>query len=293
MVFKTINQEFIQDNIQDTKEHSWKFIFLTYILYGVLLVFIVFFIYQYQLLNFIQIQTNHIIHLTLLMSLLIFFLIVWLLIMKLRKMTARELGLKKQQLKEGILFYMAIYALVNIVLLVLNLILTSSPNFAPYWSERGLVYSIGALIAQVFGNVLVEEVYFRGYLLNQLTIKFYKKNPSIKDAEFKSIFKGVVVSSVMFALLHIPIRIFNGILGMNLLINLLTLIGMGALFALIYVFSNNLFFAMAVHILTNISFALFAPIVEPSYLTIGFTFLLIFCLIGVRKYRMRKYSNIS
>ncbi len=283
-MFQKINRRFVHENIENLKEHSWSFIFLTYILYGSLLIFIIFVIYQYDLLTFIQIQTFHLIQLTLLMSLLLFFLVVWLAIIKIGKLSVRELGLKKEQLKGGILFYLVLYLLLNLVLLLINLISFGSPYYYPYWTERGLIYSIGALFAQIFGNVLVEEVYYRGYLLNQITGKFYNKNTGNNKAEFKSIFKGVVLSSTMFAFLHIPIRIFTGVLGLNLVLNILLLIGIGVIIGLIYVFSTNLFFAMAVHVISNISFVLFAPVGYLPFLSYGLSFLIIFCLIRL-KYR--------
>ncbi len=290
-MFQTINHHFIRGNIQETTEHSWKFILLTYLFYALLLTLIVFVIYQFHLLDFIQIQTNHIIQLTLIMSLLIFFLIVWVMIKKVGKMTLPELGLKKHQLKAGIFFYIANYLLLNLVLLFLNLIVTGAPDFYPYWSEYGPIYSIGALIAQIFGNVIVEEVYFRGYLLNQFTIKFYRKSSMKQGAEFRSILKGVLLSSTMFAVLHIPIRVFSGVLGIDLLLSILLLIGTGVLFSLIYVFSNNLFYAMAIHILSNISFTLFVTLFDPSFLCFGLGFILILCSIGFKRFRNRQEPN--
>ncbi len=277
--FQQINKDFIERSVEPQKEHSWAFIFFTYIVYMLVICIIVFGLFEYEILNFIQLGTNHIIHVTLVVSLLLFAVTIGIIVKKKGQIPLRDLGLKLQQLKEGLLFYAALYIGYNLVVVILNLALAGTPNFSPYWEDRGLVYYLGFLAGQIFGNVLVEETYYRGYLLPQMIKKFHANQP---EAEFKSIFLGIVLSNILFSLLHIPIRLYTGVTGSDLLYNLFLLMGVGVIYALMYVLTNNLYIAMAVHIMSNITFALFSPVFSIWGLTFWISFLLVVVIIKVR-----------
>jgi membrane protease YdiL (CAAX protease family) len=61
----------------------------------------------------------------------------------------------------------------------------------------------------------------------------------------------LVISQGLFALVHIPIRIYGGTDVVLLVPNLLYLLFLGSFFAFIYMRTGNLFFAVGVHSLLN------------------------------------------
>ena len=75
----------------------------------------------------------------------------------------------------------------------------------PLWN-RGATVVTGALIAQLLGNALYEEITFRGFLLPQLYLKLerWQDRPALRIA------CAVLLSVAMFALIHIPIRLWTG-----------------------------------------------------------------------------------
>ena len=127
------------------------------------------------------------------------------------------------------------------------------------WSWNQQLVRVGAfgllvdlLVTQWLGNALLEEVVFRGYFFTQLKRRFQAL------ASNHGLTTGVVctalaalVSVILFAACHLPIRLQNGIVGSELLQNMLRLSIWGMIFTLLYAVSNNLWLVIGIHGLTN------------------------------------------
>lgn len=111
---------------------------------------------------------------------------------------------------------------------------------------------IGEWIGQLFGNALLEEVLFRGVLFVQILLVFDRM-----ASRKKRLTVAIFLSQGLFALFHIPNRIYQGYQGWEYALDFLSLLLLGVFFVLIYIWTNNLLFAVGVHALLNAPTLLF------------------------------------
>ncbi len=88
---------------------------------------------------------------------------------------------------------------------------------------------------------MAEELLFRGYLLNRLRYSFHRLSENLATTA------AVLVSSAVFATLHIPVRLYNHVQPAEMLISMLALFLMGILFSYAYLRTRNLVFAGLLH----------------------------------------------
>ncbi len=284
---RNIFEDFTQEYVIDDKEQPWWLIFLTFVVYISLIAIIVFGIYTQPWSGFLSNFTAGLITSTLVFSLMIFLIVIVLLIGLIGKLRPFDYGLRKSKILPSFSFYLILYLSLNFVWVILNLIIFSSPNFYPYWQDIGFLNSIGRLIGQIFGNVFVEESFFRGYLFPRISQKLLKKEP---EKPLITLMGGAIISNLLFSVMHIPIRLLNGVIGLDLIISLLTLFGIGFLFTIIFILSGNLFIAMVVHIMTNISFSLFSPVFAENIVIYIIASIMI-CAIACKKLKVSKDSS--
>ena len=168
------------------------------------------------------------------------------------RLTPRDVGLRLEHLKIGLGVTVGIWGTIQLIGLGTQLILSDHVTLEPVWSEKGVRVMIGAFSAQLFGNALQEEISFRGFLFVQLVYLF----KSVKN-EGARIALALLISQSIFALMHIPIRVFTGMPPLTMLYSLLTLFFYGTVFALIYCRTGNLFVAVGIHTLHNNPASLF------------------------------------
>lgn len=170
------------------------------------------------------------------------------------RLTPRDVGLRLEDIKIGLVVTVGIWGTIQLIGLGTQLVLSDHATLEPEWSEKGIRVMIGALSAQLFGNALQEEISFRGFLFAQLVHLF--KSVRSKGAR---IALALLISQSIFALMHIPIRVFTGMSPLTMVYSLLTLFFYGTVFALIYCRTGNLFVAIGIHTLHNNPASLFLP----------------------------------
>jgi len=113
----------------------------------------------------------------------------------------------------------------------------------------------GPVLAQLGGTALMEETLYRAFLWPQLRLRFAAVMPP-RRATILALF----ASQAIFALMHIPIRVYQGAVFADLGGMLLMLFASGIVLALVYAATRNLLIAVAIHALSN------APtlVVEPA-----------------------------
>lgn len=109
---------------------------------------------------------------------------------------------------------------------------------------------IGSLLGQLFGNAAFEELIYRGILFLQFYLLLKTKN-NIK----KSLFYSVIISQIIFALIHIPNRLIINQVN-NLGTDLMILFTAGSVLTLIFIITRNLLFLIGIHALINQPFNL-------------------------------------
>ncbi len=263
-------KQFYENIAEPQREQSWIFVIGSYILDVLLIVFLMFVVYPNGWLSPIDYATNGIINTTLIASFTLFLIIVVLLICLIGKGNLGNLGLSPGKLAVGIIVFFGMYIFLNFILLIINVAAQNPLIWYPYWLYSGtpsLTWDVGTLLGQIFGNVLLEEVFFRGFLWIQFSRKFAK----LMNNSTWGLILGALISNFLFSLLHVPSLISQGFYGSTIAMALLLLFGVGMLMTAIYLITENIFIAMAVHVFYNISFALFDPIFSTRLLIIFIT----------------------
>jgi uncharacterized protein len=139
----------------------------------------------------------------------------------------------------------------------------------PVWDWGvGATTIMGELLAQLLGNALCEELFWRGFVMTQLAALLYHRGwrPS------RALMVAVLLSSVLFALSHIPRDMSLGLSPSNILGLQVARLGGGLILAGIYALSRNLLLVIGFHAVMNVPASIFAGYSTPagqSFLVIG------------------------
>ncbi|MDX2039240.1 MAG: CPBP family intramembrane glutamic endopeptidase [Isosphaeraceae bacterium] len=153
----------------------------------------------------------------------------------------RELGFRPRTLGRGLLAILA--AWVGVVLLARGLAALSGAAAAPAMRR----VNPGMLLGQVFGNVPYEEILFRGVLPAQLALSLPKRGDRPRWG------LGLLVSQVVFALIHVPNRLaFDAWTSISAAVSDLgALFVIGLILSFVALRTRNLFIAMGIHLFLN------------------------------------------
>jgi len=164
-------------------------------------------------------------------------------IMWLGRLRPRQLGLEARGARGWLLALVATWCGFQLVLLAAS-VLGGAPRWHPHLPTR---FDLQLLVFQVLVTGVVEEVFYRGFLLPQL----YRRLVQVQTPG-RALATAIALLSVVFALLHLPVRLAEpGMDAAALARTLWALAWMSALFAWIYVRSGNLLVAAAVHAVRN------------------------------------------
>ena len=174
------------------------------------------------------------------------------------KLHLRDLGLTSG-LPRALLFTALLWVLTQIGVALWQLGTEGQITRNEAWRDPGATFLFGELIAQFFGNALLEEVVWRGFVFVQLFLLLQRRG--VKGALSTSL----LTSQGLFALMHIPFQLNTwGSSWAELPFWILATGVASIIFAVLYVKTQNLFIAVGFHALFNEPTQLFAPPVEPS-----------------------------
>jgi membrane protease YdiL (CAAX protease family) len=151
-----------------------------------------------------------------------------------------ELGLRRRDLPRALALLIVLYAALQLAILVAALV-----------SGSGLVVvqdastAVGVFASQLFGNALVEEAVFRGFLFRQLLARARLRGGT------GAIVAATALAAAIFALWHIPVRLATGYHGADLIATLVVAWLGGVLVSYLYVRSGNLLILVVLHTLFN------------------------------------------
>lgn len=152
----------------------------------------------------------------------------------------RDIGLRKEDVRAAIGWTVVPWIVVAGAEALLHI---GHFAFDPAWSKPGVVG--GALIAQIFGNALYEEIVYRGFLTVQLMLMLERFGRT------RAAIWGVVLAQIVFASIHVPMLLnhrtpWPEIAG---LMPELFLAGVGL--AALYFLTGNLLIVVGVHALVD------------------------------------------
>jgi len=220
---------------------------------------------------------------SLLVNLILIAALIWLVIGRIGGLRPYDVGLIARHIPAAIGFTLALWGGAQIVHAVFGLLYHGEIAPQPVWRSDGGAMLIGWLITQLLGNALFEEIAYRGFLFPQMYLRLNSMadNPSVRLAY------SVIFSQVLFALSHIPNRIYLGMNAPEIGFDLLMLFGWGVLYTLIYLRTGNLFLVVGVHALGNAPTTFFktAPMLEMGGGSLLIYILTIIALFGVPLYK--------
>jgi len=200
---------------------------------------------------------------TLLVNLVALVAFVWAVMFRGFGLEPLDVGLDRRDVARGIEITVLLWIAIQVVGAVEQLATTGTVGVAGAWTSGRAGRRIGVFLAQAFGNALFEEVLYRGFLLTQvfLLLEGRMANPRRRLAT------ALVGSQVIFALFHLPNRLYQGFEPGAIPGNLALVFVSGVLFALVYYRTGNLFVAIGVHALGNAPLAVVADTSFAAWLT--------------------------
>ncbi|MBE2267601.1 MAG: CPBP family intramembrane metalloprotease [Anaerolinea sp.] len=174
-------------------------------------------------------------------------------ILKRGRLRPYDVGLIPAHLPMGIIYTVGFWGMAQVVHLLMSLFTYGSVTLNPEWMlNPGTM--IGMILAQIIGNALFEEIAYRGFLFPQI----YLHLDALRARPWWRLGMAVLLSQGMFALSHIPNRLYLGMSLSQIAPDLLLLLGWGILYTVIYLRTDNLFLVVGVHALGNAPATLFA-----------------------------------
>ncbi|WP_193310424.1 CPBP family intramembrane glutamic endopeptidase [Halorubrum halophilum] len=154
-------------------------------------------------------------------------------------------GLRRKDLRTAIVIVGGVWLVAQTTTIVVSVATTGTVLLAPTLATGGLWTLLGLFLAQVLGNALYEEVLYRGFLLTALHARFVKH---MRNWPFIA---ALALSQSIFALVHVPSRLVEDVVGISLAANLFVVFLTGIGFALLYYRTRNLLLVVGVHALLN------------------------------------------
>jgi membrane protease YdiL (CAAX protease family) len=186
---------------------------------------------------------------TLLIYLPFLVLIVGGLVLRIGSLRPRDVGLVRSHLGLGAGITVATWLLMQATGAVTIVVQGRPLGLHDYWTTAGVLAILGGFLGQILGNALFEEVIYRAFLMPQLVTKFERH---LSDRASPWVFVlALVVSQGVFALIHVPGRLADGVAVGSLLGFLAAPFLFGVLFVLVYYRTGNLFVAIGLHALVN------------------------------------------
>lgn len=199
---------------------------------------------------------------TLIVNLALAAILVWGINLRFGRLRAYDIGWLPQQLGIAVAATLALWAVAQIIHMAAGAATHGTVALAPTLASGQSGIAIGALIGQVFGNALFEELAYRGFLFPQLYLRIHGSG----ERPWLRFVLTLLISQVIFALIHIPNRLYMGLGAQEIAADLALLTLWGVLFTLLYLHTDNLFIVVGVHALGNAPTTLFttAPILAGS-----------------------------
>jgi uncharacterized protein len=161
------------------------------------------------------------------------------------RLRPREVGLDRRKLREGVVAIAILYAAIQLVPAVIELVLTGGVELNRAWTTRGVQQVLVWAAVMFLTTALYEEIAFRGFLFPQL----YLKTRGTHRARF---WTALLASQIVFGLIHFPGHVFiRNMSGPSLWGMMAAQAFVGVLLLLLYLRTRNLWIAIGVHGLVN------------------------------------------
>lgn len=211
-------------------------------------------------------------------------LLVVLVILRTGGLRPYDVGLIPRHIPLGVLATLGFWGAAQVIHLIAGWLTYGEVALNADWANPA--FMIGLILTQIFGNALFEEIAYRGFLFPQL----YLRLDAARHSPARRLALALLVSQGIFAIAHIPNRIYLGMSSAQIALDLLMLLCWGTIYTLIYLRTDNLFLVVGIHALGNTPTTLFqtAPILANNGASILIYTLVIILLFGLPLLRARR-----
>ena len=216
-----------------------------FVAFTVFTIGIIAFVYGPGILNGLTSLTKGLVQRALLPNLAIILIFPYGILIIYEKLKPRDLGLEGGKVLQAASIIALVILVLQISSTVMSIISYKTLTLGNLWSKVCGGTALGVLICQLFAVAVQEEIIFRGFLIPQVYLRIKKDNYIVRMGLV------LVISQGLFAIWHIPIRIFLGMSLISTIISIFTVFIIGIIFALIYIRTGNIFIVMGIHGLWN------------------------------------------
>jgi membrane protease YdiL (CAAX protease family) len=164
-----------------------------------------------------------------------------------------DIGWMPAQIPAALLFCLCLWGAAQVVHLLAGWAWGGAVRLDAAWLG-GMGIPLGVLLGQVLGNALFEELAYRGFIFPQLYLRLHGDG----ERPWSGFLLTLLISQALFALVHIPNRLYLGMSAPEIAADLAMLTGWGVLFTLLYLRTDNLYLVAGIHALGNAPTTLFA-----------------------------------
>lgn len=170
------------------------------------------------------------------------FVILGLLLVLVGRLRCNDLGLIRQRFLSGLAWVICTWVVVQLFVVLFQ---QGAVSIDPSWNDR-VVKKISLLVTgQLLSNALYEEVFWRAFVISQLVLLMTRV---MKLRMGTALAWAIIISSVLFALSHIPVDLLYGrAIPQGQFDRLLG----GIIFGSLFLLSNNIFLVIGLHGLAN------------------------------------------
>lgn len=223
----------------------------------------------------VQRATGGLIDVTLIANLILFAVVVVGIVFGLGRLRPRDVGLRWERLAPAALATILIWVWMQVAIGVWSLASGQGLAIDPAWARYGALVVLGNTLGQFFGNALYEEMMWRGMALPQFSRRCARRWPAARGLSMAALIAALVISQGLFALRHIPVRVWQGASPGDLPTTIGEVFAIGVIFALLYLRTRNLFLVIGIHALYDAPTALLAHGGVAALLALGLAVLIL------------------
>jgi len=186
--------------------------------------------------------------------------LVWLLMGVVGRIRPRDLGLSRGDLVDALPVLLWVWILVQATQVLIG---SATGTLSLSGPAEDASVALGRAVQAVFGSGLVEEVFYRGFLLTQLFALL-----RLRGSRERALVLAVAATSVYFGLNHVPAGLGMGLTPAEVGGYVFHCALVGALFAGLYLRTGNLYVAVAGHALMNAPVPFVTSPVDPALVTL-------------------------
>lgn len=188
-----------------------------------------------------------------------------------------DLGFSFQKLLSALAWVCGTWIVAQLFFLLVHL---GEVSLDPDWQRMGIRNISNLVTGQLLGNSLVEEVFWRAFMISQLVLVLVH---GMKWSFSKAIGWAIIVVAILFALSHLPHDVANDrsvqqVIGMQV-----ARLAGGLAFAGIFLLSRNIFVAIGLHGLVDVPLSLFEVNAEQMSAFMALAPFLVLATLAIRR----------